>query len=220
MNCIRCGREATQYGTDGMSYCDSCLFYGMNKQCQKCGMYLPALELQMYQGNWYCPYCIMDLKDQNKPKYEKKESYNTEGIKYEQCDRCGRTLDKTVFIFRDRKLCPSCLDEEKDKDTGPVTPPIMRINLKERKDPFYMPIIKPAGMFAEGLFGWILRKLGLKKKQQETEIVEVIREEEKIRKRAPATKKPEKPKEESKEKKEKKDEEEEEKTDWDEHKQD
>lgn len=175
--CIRCGQHATQYGTDGMPYCDSCWFYGMNKQCQKCGMYLPSLELQMYRGQWYCQYCVMDLRDQNRPHYEKKKDHYTQDHTREHCDRCGKNLHSMVYIYNGRKLCKSCVDDEKGRDHGPVTPPIMKFSLKKKSEPFYTPIFVPMKTFGEGLFGWLLVKLGLRKKmlktKKEAEIVEV-----------------------------------------------
>lgn len=193
MNCIRCGQNGTQYGTDGMSYCDSCLFYGMNKQCNKCGMYLPSLELQMYNGQWYCPYCVMDLRDANKPKYDKKENYAVETIKYESCERCGRQLKDYLYVYKGRKLCHPCVEEEKDKDPGPIAPPPMRVSLERRFSENSSPLMGAAGILAEGLFGWILRILRLKKKKKQSEeIVALIKEEEDQIKKSPEKKKEEK----------------------------
>ncbi|HIH22731.1 TPA: hypothetical protein HA238_03320 [Candidatus Micrarchaeota archaeon] len=67
MLCSRCGQEGpTEYGPDGQSYCSSCAFYGMNKPCWKCRMYLPSLELQQWRGQWTCQYCMMDLRDEER----------------------------------------------------------------------------------------------------------------------------------------------------------
>ncbi|MDD5336979.1 MAG: hypothetical protein PHS02_00680 [Candidatus ainarchaeum sp.] len=60
MNCLRCGRE-----TSGQ-YCDTCRFYETNDQCWRCRMYLPKVELQQWRGQTYCPYCIMDIRDEEK----------------------------------------------------------------------------------------------------------------------------------------------------------
>ncbi|MFA5077621.1 MAG: hypothetical protein WC488_04300 [Candidatus Micrarchaeia archaeon] len=60
MNCLRCGREC-----EGQ-YCDTCRFYETNDQCWRCRMYLPKVELQQWRGQTYCPYCIMDIRDEEK----------------------------------------------------------------------------------------------------------------------------------------------------------
>ncbi len=183
-SCIRCAQVSHQYGTDGLPYCDSCIFYGMNKQCQKCAMYLPNLELQMYMGQWYCPYCVMDLRDQNKPHHEKTQKRNTQTIKHEYCERCGKLLKTTVYILNGRKLCKTCLDSEKD-DHGPTSPPVMSISLQRKNHPFYAPILSPATLFFEGLISWILIKLGLKKDipKTNTDIVAVKPPEKKSKKK-------------------------------------
>ncbi len=65
-NCSRCGREIST----GM-YCESCHFYIYNEQCWRCRMYLPKVELQQWRGQTYCPYCIQDLRDEEKDVEEK-----------------------------------------------------------------------------------------------------------------------------------------------------
>ncbi len=117
--CIRCGRQSEiEYGTDGLPYCSSCSFYGLNKQCWRCRMYLPAAELQQYQGQWMCPYCVQDARaDQRKQEesYGKEEHVFRRKTIEETCERCGRTLDATVYILNGRRLCRSCLETEQDK---------------------------------------------------------------------------------------------------------
>ena len=132
MHCSRCGsEEAHDYGSDGLVYCSACSFYGMNKPCWKCLMYLPAVELQTYRGQWTCQYCIMDLRDAERaaeakhtaragseastPSHHESESsrYGPES-EFEHCDRCKRKLT-IVYIFNNRKLCENCVDKEKDQ---------------------------------------------------------------------------------------------------------
>ncbi|MBU1681914.1 hypothetical protein KKE38_03775 [Candidatus Micrarchaeota archaeon] len=104
-----------EYGSDGLSYCSSCVFYGLNKQCWKCGMYLPASELQQYRGQWICPICIQDLraKDRKETEYVHTKP-KLQRITYsETCERCGKNLD-TVYIWNGRRLCKSCLGAEQE----------------------------------------------------------------------------------------------------------
>ncbi|MBI2079875.1 hypothetical protein HYT84_03850 [Candidatus Micrarchaeota archaeon] len=140
MNCSRCGSDGhVEYGSDGQAYCSSCTFYGMNKQCWKCRMYLPWTELQMWNGQLYCQYCLMDIRDEENRIREPKEAKRAE-ISYvseaepiyreERCDRCGRSLT-VVYYLRHRKLCENCLDREKKEweDKGTI-PPIIKFRIK------------------------------------------------------------------------------------------
>ncbi|NYZ77290.1 hypothetical protein H0O02_03165 [Candidatus Micrarchaeota archaeon] len=166
--CSRCGGEGNvEYGSDGQSYCSACIFYGINKQCWRCRMYLPASELQQYQGNWVCPYCIMDLKAEaqkmEKPQKEyKAEKYPIQPVSYsERCERCGRETE-IFYIWNGRRLCSSCLEEEQKKwgtvGGGPSAAPY-RVTYGKK----------------EGLIGSIisraLERIGLRKRKLEGEIV-------------------------------------------------
>jgi hypothetical protein len=122
-NCSRCGRMAEiQYGSDGLGYCSSCAFYGLNKQCWRCRMYLPASELQQYRGQYTCPYCIMDLRDADRRAEEyHEEKHKLEVLQYpETCERCGRDLEGRVYVWNGRKLCRKCLEDEQDSKWGLV----------------------------------------------------------------------------------------------------
>ncbi|MFH1393521.1 MAG: hypothetical protein ABII71_02120 [Candidatus Micrarchaeota archaeon] len=135
--CIRCGREGhMEYGSDGQAYCGSCVFYGMNKPCWRCGMYVPASELQQYKGQWMCPICIGDARaadarvSYKEPTY-KKNDYPMQVHSYEEtCEKCGRTL-VTVYILNGKKLCWTCLHEEQDKWTivGGEKPPTVPMKM-------------------------------------------------------------------------------------------
>jgi len=127
--CSRCGREDhVEYGADGQPYCSSCIFYGMNKQCGKCRMYLPSAELQQYKGMWMCPYCLQDMRDEDRkaseyhaPEYKASEykpaKEPVKVISYtETCERCGRETE-TLYLWNGRKLCSNCLREEQEKWT-------------------------------------------------------------------------------------------------------
>ncbi|MBI5046437.1 hypothetical protein HZC07_01770 [Candidatus Micrarchaeota archaeon] len=115
--CSRCGASGEmEYGTDGLSYCSSCVFYGMNKQCFKCRMYVPGTELQQYKGQWLCPSCNQDMRSSDRKlesREEKKDS--VELLSYsETCDRCGKVADR-LYRWNGRNLCKSCLTDEQDK---------------------------------------------------------------------------------------------------------
>jgi|GEM_PF-652117 len=161
--CSRCGREGNvEYATDGLPYCSSCIFYGNYKQCWRCRMYLPAAELQQYKGNWVCPYCLIDLKEEEKklekPQKEyKPEKYPIQPLSYgERCERCGREAE-TLYIWNGKKLCSSCLAEEQKKWTtvsrGPGGAPI--VVGREKREGLLSLII-----------GRLLEFIGLRKRKQ------------------------------------------------------
>lgn len=113
--CMRCGRTGTvEYGSDGLTYCNSCIFYGRNKQCWRCGMYLPAIELQQYKGQWICPNCRSDMVQVDN-RMKKPEKYPMSPRIYaEKCERCGGETS-LYYIYNGRRLCKSCLGEEQSK---------------------------------------------------------------------------------------------------------
>jgi hypothetical protein len=171
MRCSRCGSEGeTQYGSDGLAYCNSCAFYGMNKQCYRCRMYLPASELQQYKGQWMCPYCLNDSRSEERKSEERVLGEGERGTGYasgERCERCGRELT-TVYYYGGRKLCGDCLDDAKRdwKDTGGEKPPLPPYRVAEKA--------AAAGKkrsFMEWLFSELLILLRLRKRKKEPEIV-------------------------------------------------
>ncbi|MBN2478274.1 hypothetical protein JXB01_03225 [Candidatus Micrarchaeota archaeon] len=192
MKCSRCGMEANSYGNDGLPYCDSCLFYGMNKQCQRCGMYLPSTELQMYRGQWYCQYCVMDLRDEHREKYEPGElkreepsARKTYKVIEEHCERCGRPIRSVVYYFKGKKLCEVCLEREKDEHGGPTIPPVAKFRIGRQERPILAPILVPLGKAGGGILSFILALFGLKKKkpEKEAEVVEVYKKKSKTGKK-------------------------------------
>ena len=170
-SCVRCGRSGEmEYGTDGMSYCSSCIFYGLNKQCVRCRMYLPAAELQQYRGQWTCPYCIQDMRDEDRRATEyHPEKPRLEAIQLpEQCERCGRDLEGMVYIWNGKKLCRRCVDDEQAKwglvGGGPMGSPT-RITLEKEGRRRKTSLI-------EGLIGDVLQILGIRRKPRKVEILE------------------------------------------------
>ncbi len=171
MNCTRCGAEAHDYGTDGLAYCDSCIFYGMNKPCWKCRMYLPASELQTYKGQFTCPYCIMDMRDEEKRTEEaitrrKDERYASSYQLPETCERCGRELSMAYF-FNGRHLCSSCYQTERDewKTVGGEKPPMAMFRVRQEKAR-KAKIVAVVNRKLNELFGFILRPFAGKKKKE------------------------------------------------------
>ncbi|MFH0737870.1 MAG: hypothetical protein V1827_04395 [Candidatus Micrarchaeota archaeon] len=168
--CSRCGqRTEVEYGQDGQAYCSSCAFYGMNKQCWRCRMYLPAIELQQYRGQWTCPNCLQDMRaDDRKSEERAMKKPHLEPLPIpETCDRCGKTLEGRVYILNGRRLCKSCVDHEQDQwgiiGGGPMASPsrvTMGPEMKRKK-----------ASLLESLFGDILHILGIRKKRIEVIMV-------------------------------------------------
>ena len=168
--CSRCGRKAeTEYGVDGQAYCSSCIFYGLNKQCWKCRMYLPASELQQYRGQWTCPNCLMDLRDDDKSKDDRMGRayrYN------ERCQRCGRETER-FYMWNGRRLCMSCLAEEQSKwgtaGGGPMGGS-SRVLVRPLK-------VSDEQSFIQRIISAILVRIGLMKEPAGPEIVALSREQ-------------------------------------------
>ena len=168
--CSRCGRKGhMEYGSDGLAYCSACIFYGLNKQCWKCGMYLPATELQQYRGQWICPICIQDLRDKDRKatEYVHKKP-KLQRISYpETCERCGKDLD-TVYIWNGKRLCKSCLGAEQETwglvGGGPSG--------AAQKLPVRPLRVRKETSLAERLIGEFLALFGIKQKKY-IDIVEV-----------------------------------------------
>ncbi len=170
--CSRCGRVSeVEYGTDGLAYCSSCVFYGTNKQCFRCMMYLPAAELQQYKGVWACPYCIRDMRDDDRKKGEgtaPEKPHMTALASPEICERCGRNLDERIYIWNGRRLCKKCLDDEQGTwgvVGGPPSHGGARVS--------FVPIRKARqrSLF-EALIGDLLAMLGIRRKEPEVVLVE------------------------------------------------
>jgi hypothetical protein len=113
-NCSRCGASGEMtYGSDGLSYCSSCVFYGTNKQCFRCRMYLPSSELQQYRGMWVCPYCIQSMREEDRKLEGPHEKGPVQELSSpEKCQRCGRDFRGRVYIWNGKRLCKKCLGAE------------------------------------------------------------------------------------------------------------
>jgi hypothetical protein len=127
-NCSVCGTYiANEYGM--CSGCAAAAHPTDDVPCQRCGMYLPRHELQMWNSRLYCNYCLMDLRDE--------EQRMRDGVKREQraegeapvgsggeplaqrdlpkiCERCGRRAS-VLYEHHGRRLCTTCLSEEGGK---------------------------------------------------------------------------------------------------------
>lgn len=137
-------------------------------------MYIPISELQQYKGQWACPYCVMDMRDEERRRDERsriKEEKKRDEIVIppirgqELCERCGRVLIN-VYIVNGKKLCGSCLDAHKDewKRTGPDKPPLSPYRVKTEKS-------YAANLTAkiEQKIGELLALIGIEYKRKEKE---------------------------------------------------
>jgi hypothetical protein len=168
-NCFRCGASGEmEYGSDGMPYCTSCIFYGLNKQCFRCRMYLPATELQQYRGSVMCPYCIRDMREEDVRAEAPHEKGPVRELTYpETCERCGRNLGGRVYIWNGKRLCRNCLESEQETwgvvgggpSHGAQLVSVMPFSRARRKS------------LLEALISDILALLGLKKKEPQIILV-------------------------------------------------
>jgi hypothetical protein len=168
--CSRCGASGEMtYGADGQQYCSSCSFYGTNKQCYRCRMYLPATELQQYRGQLVCPYCLQDMRSEDRRSEAPQEKGAAQELSYpERCERCGRNLEGRVYIWNSKTLCKSCLEEEKKAwdivGGGPS-------HGSQRSSVIPMRKAKQKSLL-ESIISDFLALLGLKKKEPEIIVVE------------------------------------------------
>ena len=148
LRCRVCGRS-------GFDICPDCQFKEMNQQCWRCRMYIPKAEMQQWKGQWICPNCMMEMRE------EEERSHGREAReRLGQCERCGRRT-ATLYRWKGRLLCQVCLD--KDEHYAGKGPSAGGIRMR--------PIEKKPGKsliqrLAEFIFG---------KKEEETEIVEAPR---------------------------------------------
>lgn len=134
--CHRCGRKAqTEYGNDGLGYCQSCIFFGRNKICPRCGAYVPTHQFQPVRGTKACISCAQSMRaDDKRTELAKNRKEPVRIVSYsERCDRCGRDL-KTVFIWNNKKLCKKCVsDGQKGWEIVAKGPADTRQNINEQK---------------------------------------------------------------------------------------
>jgi hypothetical protein len=132
-------------------------------------MYLPASELQQYRGQLTCPYCIQDMRDEDRRSEYHEERPKLEALQVpEICERCGRDLEGRVYIWNGKKLCYKCVGDEQQKwglvSGGPMGAP-QKISLEPQKR-------KKKTSLIEAAISEILHVSGVKKKPQKVEIVE------------------------------------------------
>jgi len=169
--CSRCGRAGTvEYAPDGQQYCSACIFYGMNRQCYRCRMYLPVTELQQFRGQWACPYCIQDMRDEDRRAEQPvsgEGKHSLDVLTYpERCERCGRDLEGRVYIWNGMRLCRKCLGDEQDSwelVSGKPLGPAERIRVDVTKEARKKSLL-------EAVTSEILVAFGLKKRK----ITEII----------------------------------------------
>ena len=155
-----------EFAPDGFAYCSECVFFGMNRQCAKCRMYVPFQELQQYKSGMYCPYCIMDMRDEDR-KFEKvvlevgKKSEKPIVSPIEtsdHCQRCEKVLERSFYIVNGVKLCKSCMAIERPKIKG-------FDKMEAQKLIFRAPDRKVS------LMDNVLERVGLKKRPKPKEII-------------------------------------------------
>lgn len=137
-------------------------------------MYLPAVELQQYKGQWICPVCLADMiAEDNRMKKPKKYPISPR-IYGEKCERCGRETE-IYYIYNGRRLCKSCLGEEQSKwglvGGGPSAAPYRVTYGKEEE-----------GLLAK-MVGKLLEHIGLRKRRPKGSVVVAPRRKVKVKKK-------------------------------------
>lgn len=130
-------------------------------------MYVPASEVQQYRGQWVCPICIQEMRAKSARSEYKAPKYPMRPLAYpETCERCGRDSG-ILYIWNNRRLCRSCLEEEQ-KTWGVVgggpsgagqAIPVQPLRVAEKES------------VIESLIAGFLGLLGLKRKKKKIEII-------------------------------------------------
>jgi hypothetical protein len=132
-------------------------------------MYLPASELQQYRGQFVCPYCTQDMRDEDRRSEYHEERPKLEVLQIpETCERCGRDLKGRVYIWNGKKLCRKCVEDEQEKwglvGGGPTGAP-QKITLEPERR-------KKKESMIEAAISEMLHVTGIRKRQRKVEIVE------------------------------------------------
>lgn len=129
--CSKCGTYITE-ASGTCASCQSSHGSGTDVPCQRCGMYLPSHELQMWNSRLYCAYCIMDVKDEEKMITERRghvaegaeagvSAEHGKGKESGVCERCGREVPR-LYTLSGRNICEFCYSEEFGTPPSPARP--------------------------------------------------------------------------------------------------
>jgi len=163
LRCRVCGRP-------GFDICPDCQFKEMNQQCWRCRMYIPLAEMQQWRGQWICPNCRMELREEEERSHTKET-----GERLGQCERCGRRAG-ILYRWKGRLLCEICLDKDEDYAGGRPSAGGIRIRPLQKKR-------------HKGLLRRIFEFIFGRNEKEETEIVEVAPRKKAGKKGAPPEKK-------------------------------
>lgn len=144
-------------------------------------MYVPRIELQYYNGQLYCPYCVQEIiAEENRMKHTKKEKHG-EHREHEHehehckrrkehdtisgvCERCGNHSEELYWV-RGQGLCIVCAEHvEADR------PPRFGVVIMTRVRRSVHKIVKQAKRIALRLLGRPDTKEDLERKHAAKEI--------------------------------------------------
>jgi hypothetical protein len=109
----------------------------------------------------------MDSRDADRTVDRAENQYLGEVVHSEKCERCSRQME-TVYYFRGRKLCSTCLEEERRGDGGfssdkpPLTP--IKITVKNFQKAALVE-------FLESLIGNLLNRIGIRFKSKKSTVI-------------------------------------------------
>lgn len=125
-----CGKCGGYTDGEGARHCYTCSAAHdasgpeIGTQCQRCGMYLPSHELQMWNSRLFCPYCIMDLQDEERRvSGEGRHLDGGHGVALEvPCQNCWMRFSQGELRMRNGRLycmhCLSCMEDESKYSLG------------------------------------------------------------------------------------------------------
>ncbi len=121
--CDKCGGYKDGEGCGHCYTCsaaiDTSSHAGLDTACQRCGMYLPSHELQMWNSRLFCPYCIMDLQDEERRisgEGRHMGGHNGAEALEVPCQNCWMRFSQAELRMRNGRLycmhCLSCMEDE------------------------------------------------------------------------------------------------------------
>jgi hypothetical protein len=133
-------------------------------------MYIPVNELQQYRGQLMCPYCIQDIRDEQRKHDEpNNEKLHMDRLAYpELCQRCNGDLTLGVYYWNGKHLCKRCMEAGQNDWEYVQGGPSKGGQIISATAVTELKVVKKK----ESLVSNLLHKMGIKKKK-EPQIVEI-----------------------------------------------
>ena len=99
-------------------------------------MYVPSSELQQYRGQWTCPNCLLNAKEEYEkppPPAQKHQKYGQQEISVkEKCSYCSRETS-VVYYYKGAVFCETCSELQKDSKGNKLPMAVFRLKPSKGK---------------------------------------------------------------------------------------